>query len=236
MTASKAPPRSAVTSSRVSSAVAAEPLGIGSAGARDPLAAEVRLLGALLGQVISEQAGPELFATVERIRKRTIALRRDDDPQERARLDEELRDLDLGAAEAVITAFALYFGLVNLAEARGRVRTLRRRERAARDGILDDSVADAVARLRRLGRTDAELEALIARLAARGRGIIVAGHDLQQAHRLDTVLCLNRRQVAFGDPAEILDLPTLEATYGGAIVEVPDGGRLILPAHHHHAG
>ena len=31
---------------------------------------------------------------------------------------------------------------------------LRRRERAARDGVLDDSVADAVAGLRRLGRTD----------------------------------------------------------------------------------
>ena len=39
---------------------------------------EVRLLGALLGQVIAEQAGPELFATVERLRRRTIALRRGD--------------------------------------------------------------------------------------------------------------------------------------------------------------
>ena len=151
--------------SAASAAVAAEPLGIGTAGARDPLAVEVRLLGALLGQVISEQAGPELFALVERIRKRTIALRRDDDPLERARLDEELRALDLDAAEAVIGAFALYFGLVNLAEARGRVRALRRRERAARDGVLDDSVADAVASLRRLGRTDEELDALIGRLA-----------------------------------------------------------------------
>ena len=137
--------RSAAARARPSPAVAAEPLGIGTAGARDPLAAEVRLLGALLGQVISEQAGPELFAHVERIRRRTIALRRDDDPLERARLDEELRALDLEAAEAVISAFALYFGLVNLAEARGRVRALRRRERAARDGVLDDSVADAVA-------------------------------------------------------------------------------------------
>ena len=135
----------------VTPAVAAEPLGIGTAGARDPLAVEVRLLGALLGQVIAEQAGPDLFALVERIRKRTIALRRADDPIERERLDEELGGLDLGSAEAIISAFALYFGLVNLAEARGRVRTLRRRERAARDGILPDSVADAIAGLRRLG-------------------------------------------------------------------------------------
>src|SRR6187455_3852298 len=79
---------------RPSPAVAAEPLGIGTAGARDPLAVEVRLLGALLGQVIAEQAGPELFALVERIRKRTIALRRADDPIERERLDEELGGLD----------------------------------------------------------------------------------------------------------------------------------------------
>ena len=174
--------------SAVSAAVAAEPLGIGSAGARDPLATEVRLLGALLGQVISEQAGPELFATVERIRRRTIALRRDDDAHERARLDEELRALDLDAAEAVITAFALYFGLVNLAEARGRVRTLRRRERAARDGILDDSVADAIAGLRRLGRTDAELDALIGRLAV---GPVLTAHPTE-ARRRTTLVALRR--------------------------------------------
>src|SRR4029078_1493277 len=108
----------------VTPGVAAEPLGIGTAGARDPLAVEVRLLGALLGQVITEQGGPELFALLERIRKRTSAPGRADDPIERERLDEELGGLDLGAAEAVIGAFALYFGLGHLAEARGRGRAL----------------------------------------------------------------------------------------------------------------
>jgi phosphoenolpyruvate carboxylase len=171
-----------------SPAVAAEPLGIGSAGARDPLSVEVRLLGALLGQVISEQAGPELFALVERIRRRTIALRREDDPLERARLDEELRALDLDAAEAVIGAFTLYFGLVNLAEARSRVRTLRRRERAARDGILDDSLADAVVGLRRLGRTDADLDALIQRLAI---SPVLTAHPTE-ARRRTTLVALGR--------------------------------------------
>jgi phosphoenolpyruvate carboxylase len=172
----------------VSPAVAAEPLGIGTAGARDPLAVEVRLLGALLGQVINEQAGPELFALVERIRKRTIALRRADDPIERERLDEELGGLDLGAAEAVIGAFALYFGLVNLAEARGRVRTLRKRERAARDGVLPDSVADAVAGLRRLGRSDEELDALIARLEV---SPVLTAHPTE-ARRRTTLVALRR--------------------------------------------
>jgi phosphoenolpyruvate carboxylase len=173
---------------RASAAVAAEPLGIGTAGARDPLAVEVRLLGALLGQVISEQAGSELFATVERIRRHTIALRRDDDPLERERLDEALSALDLGASEAVIGAFALYFGLVNLAEARGRVRALRRRERAARDGFLDDSVADAVAGLRRLGRTDAQLDAMLGRLAV---SPVLTAHPTE-ARRRTTLVALRR--------------------------------------------
>ena len=186
---------------RASDAVAAEPLGIGTAGARDPLAVEVRLLGALLGQVIAEQAGPELFATVERIRRRTIALRRDDDQHERARLDEELRGLDLGAAEAVIGAFALYFGLVNLAEARGRVRTLRRRERAARDGVLDDSLADAVVELRRLGRTDAQLDDLVARL----RVVPVLTAHPTEARRRTTLVALRRCAVLL----ERLDDPRL---------------------------
>ncbi|MEO8570717.1 MAG: phosphoenolpyruvate carboxylase [Chloroflexota bacterium] len=178
----------ASASSSTSAAVAAEPLGIGTAGARDPLAAEVRLLGALLGQVISEQAGPELFALVERIRKRTIALRRENDPLERERLDQELGSLDFSSAEPVIEAFALYFGLVNLAEARNRVRVLRRRERAARDGILGGSVADAIAGLRRLGRTDVELDALVARLEI---SPVLTAHPTE-ARRRTALLALRR--------------------------------------------
>jgi ABC-type Mn2+/Zn2+ transport system ATPase subunit len=78
------------------------------------------------------------------------------------------------------------------------------------------------------------LEALLARLAGEGRAILIATHDVEQARRWDLVLCLNRRQVAFGAPADILTRPVLEATYGGAIVELPgNGGRGVLPPHHH---
>jgi ABC-type Mn2+/Zn2+ transport system ATPase subunit len=81
----------------------------------------------------------------------------------------------------------------------------------------------------------AALEALIAELAGEGRGIVVATHDLDQARRSDSVLCLNRHQIASGAPAAVLDRATLEATYGGAIVEIPGtGGKAILPSHHHH--
>jgi len=78
------------------------------------------------------------------------------------------------------------------------------------------------------------LESLIEDLAGEGRGVAIATHDLEQARRWDSVLCLNRTQVAVGAPEEVLDLEALEATYGGAIVELPGSrGRAILPPHHH---
>jgi ABC-type Mn2+/Zn2+ transport system ATPase subunit len=86
-------------------------------------------------------------------------------------------------------------------------------------------------------RPSAELlAALIDHLAAEGRSVIVATHDVEQARAWDLVLCLNRRQVAFGPPESTLTLPVLEATYGGAIVDLPasaGAGRAVLPAHHH---
>jgi ABC-type Mn2+/Zn2+ transport system ATPase subunit len=78
------------------------------------------------------------------------------------------------------------------------------------------------------------LEALIRALAEEGRAIAIATHDLEQARRSDSVLCLNRRQIAVGPPEETLDVAVLEATYGGAIVELPGAAsRAILPPHHH---
>lgn len=166
----------------------AEPAGIGSAGARDPQAREVRLLGALLGQVIIEQAGVATYDTVERIRRRAIGLRRADDPAERARGAQDLDALDLAGTEAVVAAFSTYFQLVNLAEARGRIRTLRRRERAARHGLLAGSVADALDRLRREGHDDAALDALLEGLRI---SLVLTAHPTE-ARRRTALIALRR--------------------------------------------
>jgi phosphoenolpyruvate carboxylase len=141
-------------------AVRAEPNGIGTAGARDPLARQVRLLAAMLGQVIAEQAGDETFQLVERIRLGMIALRRGGRSEDRARLDAELDALDLEAAELVIRAFGLFFQLVNLAEERQRVRMLGRRERSSH-APLEGSVADAVRRIRDRGSDDHAVDAAV---------------------------------------------------------------------------
>jgi phosphoenolpyruvate carboxylase len=173
-------------------AVRAEPPGIGTAGAADPLAREVKLLGALLGQVIVEQAGRELLDTVERIRRRTIAIRRDAATPMRDRLAADLADeldaLDAERAELVIRAFALYFRLVDLAETRNRVRILRRRERSAGLGILDDSVADAIRRLWRAGHGTDEVRSMLAGLRI---GPVITAHPTE-ARRRTLLVALGR--------------------------------------------
>ena len=56
---------------------------------------------------------------------------------------------------------------------------------------------------------------------------------MESAREFDLVLCLNRRQVAFGPPAEVLDRATLEATYGSEIILLGDG-RAVTVQHHSH--
>lgn len=83
------------------------------------------------------------------------------------------------------------------------------------------------------GPASAALEELLAELAAAGKAILIATHDLIQARRWERVLCLNRRQIAFGQPDEVLTRETLERTYADEIIDLPGGGS-VLPAHHHH--
>ena len=83
-------------------------------------------------------------------------------------------------------------------------------------------------------RSAAELDRLIGNLAGEGRTVMVATHDVDQARDWDRVLCLNRTQIAFGPPDEVLDRDVLEATYGGHIVEIPgEPAHGVLPPHHH---
>jgi phosphoenolpyruvate carboxylase len=106
----------------------AEPRSIGTSGGRDTLAREVRLLGALLGEIILEQAGPEVFELVESTRQRAIAARRRGGD---ARVTFDILPIEASVLEGIVRAFGLYFQLVNLAEARDRVRRASRRARAS---------------------------------------------------------------------------------------------------------
>ena len=166
----------------------AEPRGIGSAGARDPLAREVKLLGALLGQVIVEQEGPDLFDLVEQLRRAAIRGRRAG-PEET--IEAALHALDGRPASellAVARAFTAYFLLINLAEEKHRLRTLRKRERSSRRAPLADGIGAAILRLRRDGMTRDEVRALAARMRLNP---VLTAHPTEARRR--TVLVAQRR-------------------------------------------
>src|SRR4051794_23120074 len=81
-----------------------------------PLRRDVRLLSTLLGRVLEEAEGPQLPRDVERLRRATIALRRDPSPGRREEAERIVAELPRLRAAQVARAFTAYFQLVNLAE------------------------------------------------------------------------------------------------------------------------
>ncbi len=143
-------------------ATLAEPRTVGTGGAADPLSAEVKLLGSLLGQVIAEQGGVDLLDLVERCRLRSVAFRERGDPASAQALAAELDSLDVTEAESLARAFTLYFQLVNLAEEREAVRRIRRDESEPRPA--EGTAAEAVDWLRERGWSAARIEELLGRV------------------------------------------------------------------------
>jgi len=78
-----------------------------------------------------------------------------------------------------------------------------------------------------------QLEDLISELARDGKTLLIATHDLEQAKSWELVLCLNHHQVAFGSPETVLTKEALVKTFGSDLLELPDGG-FMAPPHHHH--
>jgi len=162
-------------------AVRAEPI--------DRLRDDVRLLGELVGGVLREQGGPELFEAVEYVRTAAIGLRSTNAS------DVELLDWTERQSTArlmqLVRAFSVYFHLINLAEQHHRVRTLRERQRRAGDA-LHESIAAAIADLAREGVDAAVIGSTLRRLRvqpvftahpseARRRTLL---HQLEEASRL----------------------------------------------------
>ena len=101
-----------------------------------PLRRDVRSLGRLLGEVLKEQAGDNLFSAVEELRlllieHRELHAQPGHDVENARRLIERaeriVSRLDVAEAHQMAKAFAIYFELTNLAETNHR----KRRRRAA---------------------------------------------------------------------------------------------------------
>jgi phosphoenolpyruvate carboxylase len=96
-----------------------------------PLREDVRVLGALVGEILAEQKGTEFLELVEAVRRASI-LRREGDTGASEQLDDLLGGLEVSDAGYLVRAFSTYFQVVNLAE---KVHRIRRRREYLRRGI-----------------------------------------------------------------------------------------------------
>jgi phosphoenolpyruvate carboxylase len=126
-----------------------------------PLREDVNRLGALVGEVIAEQHGQAFFDEVETLRREAILRRESGDAPDA--LAAQLAGRPLDQAEALVRAFATWFGAVNLAERVHRIRRRRDYQKAGA-GAQPGSLQAAVEELREAGVDAAELDTLLARL------------------------------------------------------------------------
>jgi len=123
-----------------------------------PLRRDVRSLGTLLGDVLREQAGEDLFAHVEALRQGTIR-RRDAEArglEEEAALHaatalELVHSLPVERAILLTRAFAFYFELINLAETNHRKRRRIALRLSGQAGRQRGSLAGTLSEMRRVG-------------------------------------------------------------------------------------
>ncbi|MGD8568358.1 MAG: phosphoenolpyruvate carboxylase [Gammaproteobacteria bacterium] len=76
----------------------------------------VKVLGTLLGDVVRTQEGEDVFNAVESLRQGFIAMRKQDDADQREQLNRIIENLDPDRLSHVVRAFSIYFSLVNIAE------------------------------------------------------------------------------------------------------------------------
>jgi phosphoenolpyruvate carboxylase len=114
-----------------------------------PLVEDIRSLGRILGDVIREQEGVDAYELVERIRKLSVAFRRDADHEADKALKSLLKSLSAEQTVSVIRAFTYFSHLANLAEDRHHIRRRAIHERAG--DTQEGSIEVALARLRWAG-------------------------------------------------------------------------------------
>jgi phosphoenolpyruvate carboxylase len=145
----------------------------------EPLRDDVHALGALVGEILREQGGEELFKLVEL--DRVAAIRgRGGDNEARAELAACVRDRPPALARNLVRAFSTWFQAVNVAEKVHRIR--RRREYFLKDSQRPQpgGVEDAIAALKARGFSLSEVLELIGTLSIEP---VFAPHSTEASRR-----------------------------------------------------
>ena len=111
-----------------------------------PLRDDVRRLGTLVGDLISEQVSPGFLDEVEDVRTTAIARRESQAPL--TQLSTQLAGRAPRDAEALVRAFSTYFQVVNIAERVHRIRRRRDYQRAGSKRPQAEGLHDALLALK----------------------------------------------------------------------------------------
>ncbi len=125
-----------------------------------PLRRDVRSLGTLLGEVLREQEGDELYQLVEALRQASIRSREASTHQEATRHADAafalLHEQPIASALPLTRAFAFYFELINLAESNHRKRRRLGLQLSGEAEHQRGSLAGTLLEMQRVGITAAE--------------------------------------------------------------------------------
>ncbi|WMS42394.1 phosphoenolpyruvate carboxylase [Acuticoccus sp. MNP-M23] len=121
-----------------------------------PLREDIRLLGRLLGDVVRDQEGGEIFSAIETVRQNAIRFHRDEDQSARDELGQILSSMSRHGMISTIRAFSYFSHLANIAEDQHHIR--RNRAHKIEGSEPRNSTLDrALGRIRAAGHSDAEI-------------------------------------------------------------------------------
>jgi len=128
-----------------------------------PLGRDIQLLGEILGEVIRQQVGEDLFRLVERVRSLSKAAR-SGDGDARATLEQTLSGLSTPQMHWVARSFAHFLTLSNIAEQQHRIRRRRQYQAANAGSPQRGSTDESVGRLVKAGVSTADIVSCVANL------------------------------------------------------------------------
>ena len=164
----------------------------------NPLRRDVRSLGAILGQVLVEQAGQDVYESVEGLRRLLIEYRESarrsqgqaSTPELMLKAQEIVSKMDVTRAYQVTKAFAIYFELTNLAETNHRKRRRRAGKLDREHAPLAGSFRGTLLRMKEAGISADDALAALSRIIITP---VFTAHPTEVARQ--TVL-LKRRRIA----------------------------------------
>lgn len=141
---------------------------------------DIRILGNLLGKVITTQCGVEVFQMVEDIRQAAKKFRTEGTLESRAEFSRKIEAIPDEYRSYIIRAFSLYFELVNLAEQNHRLRRRREYERNPESNPQRGSLKSVVQQMHSMGITASSMESLLSEL---GVELVLTAHPTEAMRR-----------------------------------------------------